>query len=379
MEELNSLLQIRREKLQKLAEMGVIPYAYVFEQKEHSIDIIDNFEKLEDSKVSIAGRMMSVRLMGKAAFFHLQDRLGKIQVYIRGDKVGEKSYELFKLLDIGDLVGVEGTVFKTRTGEISIVAENFQLLAKSLRPLPIVKEKIDEEEKIVYDQFADIEMRYRQRYVDLLVNPEVKDVFVTRTKIIRAIRKFLDNYDFLEVETPVLQPIYGGATARPFMTHHNTLDMDLYLRIANELYLKRLIVGGLERVYEFAKDFRNEGIDRFHNPEFTQVELYIAYKDYIWLMKFVEELINTVVKEVHNTTKIVYQGHEIDFRPPWPRMTIFEAIKEHTGIDISKMDEEQLRKTARDLNVKEDSSMGYGKLVDEIFGDADHWRVNNGS
>jgi len=235
LEELNPLMQLRREKLEKLAEMDINPYAYVFEQKEHSTEIIDKFDKLEDSQVSVAGRMMSVRLMGKAAFFHLQDRLGKIQVYIRGDKVGEKSYELFKLLDIGDLVGVEGTVFKTRTGEISIIAENFQLLAKSLRPLPIVKEKIEEEEKKVYDQFADIEMRYRQRYVDLLVNPEVKDVFITRTKIIRAIRKFLDNYDFLEVETPVLQPIYGGAAARPFMTHHNTLDMDLYLRIVKVL------------------------------------------------------------------------------------------------------------------------------------------------
>jgi len=296
LEELNPLMQLRREKLQKLAEMDVNPYAYVFEQKQHSTEIIENFDNLENSTVSVAGRMMSVRLMGNAAFFHLQDRLGKIQVYIRTDKVGDQAYDLFKLLDIGDLVGVEGTVFKTRTGEISIIAEKFQLLAKSLRPLPIVKEKIEEEEKKVYDQFADIEMRYRQRYVDLLVNPEVKDVFVTRTKIIRAIRNFLDGHDFLEVETPVLQPIYGGAAARPFVTHHNTLDIDLYLRIANELYLKRLIVGGLERVYEFAKDFRNEGIDRFHNPEFTQVELYIAYKDYLWLMKFLEELMSTVFK-----------------------------------------------------------------------------------
>jgi lysyl-tRNA synthetase class 2 len=369
LEELNPLIQLRREKLQKLADMDVNPYAYVFEQEDHSAEIIENFDNLENSVVSVAGRMMSVRLMGKAAFFHLQDRLGKIQIYIRQDKVGEKTYELYKLLDIGDLVGVEGTVFKTHTGEISILAEKFHLLAKSLRPLPIVKEKIEEEERKVYDQFADIEMRYRQRYVDLLVNPEVKDVFITRTKIIRAIRNFLDGHDFLEVETPVLQPIYGGATARPFMTHHNTLDIDLYLRIANELYLKRLIVGGLERVYEFAKDFRNEGIDRFHNPEFTQVELYIAYKDYIWLMKFVEELFNTVVKKVHNSSKTVYQGQEIDFKAPWPRLTIFEAIKEHTGIDISKMDEDEIRKTARDLGVKEDPSMGYGKLVDEIFGD----------
>jgi lysyl-tRNA synthetase class 2 len=349
--------------------MDINPYAYVFEQKNYSEAIIKDFESKENTTVSLAGRVMSVRLMGKAAFFHLQDRTGKIQVYIRKDKVGDKAYDLFKLLDIGDLVGVEGLVFKTRTGEISILAEKFQLLAKSLRPLPIVKEKIEEDERTVYDQFADVEMRYRQRYVDLIVNPQVRDVFVTRTKIIRAMRKFLDSYDFLEVETPVLQPIYGGAAARPFVTHHNTLDIDLYLRIADELYLKRLIVGGMERVYEFAKDFRNEGIDRFHNPEFTQVELYIAYKDYVWLMTFVEELITSVVKEVHNSTKFVFQGKEIDLKPPWPRFTIFEAIKEHTGIDISKMNETEIRKTARDLDVKEDPSMGYGKLIDEIFGD----------
>jgi len=369
LEEINQLLQLRRDKLQKLADMEVNPYAYVFEQKQYSRDILADFENLEESPVAVAGRMMSVRLMGKAAFFHLQDRYGKIQIYIRKDQVGDQTYDLFKLLDIGDLVGVEGKVFKTRTGEISILAEKFQLLAKSLRPLPIVKEKIEEEEKTVYDQFADVEMRYRQRYVDLIVNTEVRDVFVTRTKIIRSIRNFLDGHDFLEVETPVLQPIYGGAAARPFVTHHNTLDIELYLRIANELYLKRLIVGGLERVYEFAKDFRNEGIDRFHNPEFTQVELYIAYKDYVWLMKFVEELLNHVVNEVHNTSKITYQGKEIDLTPPWPRLSIFDAIREHTGIDISKMNEDEIRKTAKDLDVKEDPSMGYGKLIDEIFGD----------
>jgi len=369
LEEINQLLQLRRDKLQKLADMEVNPYAYVFEQKQYSRDILADFENLEESPVAVAGRMMSVRLMGKAAFFHLQDRYGKIQIYIRKDQVGDQTYDLFKLLDIGDLVGVEGKVFKTRTGEISILAEKFQLLAKSLRPLPIVKEKIEEEEKTVYDQFADVEMRYRQRYVDLIVNTEVRDVFVTRTKIIRSIRNFLDGHGFLEVETPVLQPIYGGAAARPFVTHHNTLDIELYLRIANELYLKRLIVGGLERVYEFAKDFRNEGIDRFHNPEFTQVELYIAYKDYVWLMKFVEELLNHVVNEVHNTSKITYQGKEIDLTPPWPRLSIFDAIREHTGIDISKMNEDEIRKTAKDLDVKEDPSMGYGKLIDEIFGD----------
>ncbi len=313
--------------------------------------------------------MMSVRLMGKAAFFHLQDRAGKIQVYIRKDQVDGNGFDLFKLLDIGDLVGVEGKVFKTRTGEMSVLAEKFQLLSKSLRPLPIVKEKIEEDEKKVFDQFADVELRYRQRYVDLIVNPEVSDVFITRSKIITSIRSFLNKHEFLEVETPILQPIYGGAAARPFVTHHNTLDIDLYLRIANELYLKRLIVGGMERVYEFAKDFRNEGIDRFHNPEFTQVELYIAYKDYIWLMEFVEEMINFVVKEVKGTTKIMYQGHEIDLSAPWPRLSMYDAIEEYTGIDISDMDESTLRETVKKLDVKEDSSMGFGKLVDEIFGD----------
>jgi len=278
LEELNQLMLLRREKLKKLSEMNVNPYAYVFDQTDYAADVIQNFSEDENKSVSVAGRMMSVRLMGKAAFFHLQDRSGKIQVYIRQDKVGEQNYDLFKLLDIGDLVGVQGSVFKTRTGEISVIAEKFQLLAKSLRPLPVVKEKIEAEERVLYDQFADIEMRYRQRYVDLAVNPEVRHVFILRSKIITAIRKVLDAEDFLEVETPVLQPIYGGAAARPFVTHHNTLDVDLYLRIANELYLKRLIIGGLDRVYEFSKDFRNEGIDRFHNPEFTQMELYIAYK-----------------------------------------------------------------------------------------------------
>jgi lysyl-tRNA synthetase class 2 len=307
--------------------------------------------------------------MGKAAFFHLQDRLGRVQVYIRKDQVAGNGFDLFKLTDIGDFVGVVGKVFKTRTGEVSVLAEKLQLLSKSLRPLPIVKEKIEDDEKKVFDQFADIEMRYRQRYVDLVVNPDVREVFLTRSKIITSIRTFLNNNEFLEVETPILQPIYGGAAARPFITHHNTLDVDLYLRIANELYLKRLIVGGMERVYEFAKDFRNEGIDRFHNPEFTQVELYIAYKDYIWLMEFMEKMINFVVTEVKGTTKITYQGNEIDLAPPWPRLTMFEAIEKYTGIDIRDMDEAQIRETAKKLNVDEDETMGYGKIIDEIFGD----------
>ncbi len=369
MEDLNKIMVLRREKLNTLADMGVNPYTYSFEQSHLSSDILENYSELEDKSVSIAGRIMSVRLMGKAAFFHLQDRRGRIQVYIRKDHVGDDTFDLFKLLDIGDLTGVEGRVFKTRTGEVSVLAEKFQLLSKSLRPLPIVKEKIEEDERKVFDQFADIEMRYRQRYVDLIVNPEVREVFITRSKIITSLRAFLNSYDFLEVETPILQPIYGGAAARPFITHHNTLDIDLYLRIANELYLKRLIVGGMERVYEFAKDFRNEGIDRFHNPEFTQVELYIAYKDYTWLMDFVEKMINYVVQEVKGTSKITYQGYEIDLATPWSRLSMFDAIEKYTGVDIRDMDESTLRKTARKLGVKEDSSMGYGKLVDEIFGD----------
>lgn len=369
MEELNKLQKMRREKLIKLAELNINPYAYAFDQQYLSGEINGNFSDFENKVVSIAGRMMSVRLMGKAAFFHLQDRKGRIQVYIRMDKVGDTMFDVFKILDIGDFIGVAGPVFKTKTGEITVLAEGFHLLSKSLRPLPIVKEKIEEDERKVYDQFADIEMRYRQRYVDLVVNPEVREVFIRRSKIISAIRKFLDEHEFVEVETPVLQPIYGGAAARPFITHHNTLDIDLYLRIANELYLKRLIVGGMERVYEFSKDFRNEGIDRFHNPEFTQVELYIAYKDYLWLMDFVEALLSFVVKTVHGNMKITYQGNEIDMTPPWSRLTMYEAIEKYTGIDIRSMDEEALRQTARRLEVKEDPSMGYGKLVDEIFGD----------
>lgn len=368
-EEINQLMRLRREKLNKLADMGVNPFAYEFEQSHHSTEIVEKFSELENKKVSIAGRIMSLRLMGKAAFFDLQDGDGKIQIYIRKDKVGDRDFEMFNLLDIGDLVGIEGLIFKTRTGEISVLSEKIILLAKSIRPLPIVKEKIEENERTVYDQFADIEMRYRQRYVDLIVNPEVKNVFIARSKIVTAIRKFLNDREFLEVETPVLQPIYGGATARPFITHHNALDIDLYLRIANELYLKRLIVGGFERVYEFSKDFRNEGIDRFHNPEFTQVELYIAFKDYVWLMNFVEELFNFVVIEVCGTNKINYQGNEIDISPPWPRLSMFDAIREQIGIDISTMDEQSLRETLRKHDVKEDPSMGYGKLVDAIFGD----------
>lgn len=369
MEELSDLMRIRREKLDTLREQGVNPYTYSFEKTHFSDQIIADFETLENQNVRISGRIMSVRIMGKAAFFHVQDQNGRIQCYIRKDKVGDQSFATFKILDIGDFVGVAGQVFKTRTGEVTVLAEEFELLSKSLRPLPIVKEKMEEGEKHVFDQFADKELRYRQRYVDLVVNPEVKQVFALRSKIITAIRSYLNANECMEVETPILQPLYGGATARPFVTHHNTLDIPLYLRIANELYLKRLIVGGFDRVYEFAKDFRNEGMDRFHNPEFTQVELYVAYKDYNWMMDFVEKMFNHIADEVLGTTKFTYQGNEIDLKAPWTRMTMFESIKKHTGIDISQMSEDELRKTARDLDVEEDETMGSGKLIDEIFGE----------
>lgn len=367
MEELNKLILMRREKLHKIKEMGIDPYPYSFDRTHFSDEIKNTFDQLEHQKVTVCGRIMSVRLMGKAAFAHLQDQHGKIQIYVKSDKVGEENFNLFKLLDIGDIIGISGEVFKTKTGEITIYIEYFKLLAKALRPLPVVKEKIEENERIVYDQFVDIETRFRQRYVDLIVNPEVKEVFIKRTKIIAAMRAFLDARNFIEVETPILQPIYGGAAARPFITHHNALDIDLYLRIANELYLKRLIVGGFDRVYEFAKDFRNEGMDRFHNPEFTMIELYVAYHDYKWMMSFVEELISHVSREVVGGPQFMYQEHTIDLTPPWKRMTIFEAIKEYTGFDLSHADENAVRKAARQLEVKEDPSMGYGKLIDAIF------------
>jgi len=369
LEEYSDLLKLRREKINTLQDLNVNPYTYQFDVTHQSEKIIEEFEKLQNGNVSIAGRIMSVRLMGKAAFFHLQDSEGKIQVYIRKDKVGDDAFDVFKLIDIGDFVGIKGIVFKTRTGEISIIAEYFELLSKSIKPLPIVKEKIEGDEKIVYDQFADKEMRYRQRYVDLVVNPEVKEVFVKRSKIISAIREFLNENKFLEVETPVLQPIYGGASARPFKTHHNTLDIDLYMRIANELYLKRLIVGGFDRVYEFAKDFRNEGMDRFHNPEFTQMELYVAYKDYTWMMEFVEQLVSYVVKKVLNTTKVIFGEHEIDLTPPWRRLTMLDAIKEFTHVDVSTLNELELKGAAEDLKLAIEPEMGYGKIIDEIFGE----------
>ncbi len=333
-EELNDLMRIRREKIEQLRQLGVNPYPYKFERTHFSADVVENFEALEGQSVALAGRLMAVRRMGKASFAHLMDSKGRIQIYVRSDNVGDASYAVFKLLDIGDLVGVRGEVFKTRTGEITVLVRELVLLSKALRPLPIVKEKIEDGKKIVYDQFADKELRYRQRYVDLIVNPEVREVFVKRSKIISTMRHYLEEKGYLEVETPILQPIYGGAFARPFVTHHNTLDMTLYLRISNELYLKRLIVGGFDGVFEFAKDFRNEGMDRFHNPEFTQMELYVAYQDYYFMMDLVEEMISAIAREVTGSTKIAYQGHEIDLTPPWDRIRMFDAIEAETGFNL---------------------------------------------
>ncbi len=369
MEDVNQLVKVRKEKLQQLYDEGINPYPYSFDRSHQSAEVVANFEQLEGKEVAVSGRIMAVRKMGKASFCHIQDMQGRIQLYIARDVVGTDRYALFKSLDIGDFIGVKGTVKKTKTGEVSVFASSLELLSKSIRPLPIAKEKIEDGKKIIYDQFADKELRYRQRYVDLVVNPHVKDVFVKRSKIITAMRDFLNKHDFLEVETPVLQPIYGGAAARPFKTHHNTLDMTLYLRIANELYLKRLIVGGFDRVYEFAKDFRNEGIDRFHNPEFTQVELYVAYKDYNWMMEFVEQMFNHIAMEVHGTSKIEFAGHQIDLAPPWTRLPILEAIEKYTGKDVSSLDEAKLRKIAEELNVELSPDMGAAKIVDEIFGE----------
>jgi lysyl-tRNA synthetase class 2 len=369
-EELNELMLRRREELEQLRAKGINPYPYEYNQTHYSDEIIKNF-KDDDSKlnVSIAGRIMSIRRMGKASFCHIQDSHGKIQVYLRKDDVGE-SYDIFRLLDIGDIIGVEGFVFRTKMGEISVHATKFELLSKSLRPLPVVKEKVDEHgNKQIFDPFADKELRYRQRYVDLVVTGGVRDVFIKRANIIRSMRRFFENRGYLEVETPILQPIYGGAFARPFTTHHNTLDIELYLRIANELYLKRLIVGGYDGVYEFAKDFRNEGMDRTHNPEFTQLELYVAYKDYQWMMNLVEEMVSSVALEVNGTTKWKVGEHEIDFKAPWKRITMFDAIKEYSGKDLYGLSEPEVRTIAKELHVDVEAGMALGTIIDEIFGE----------
>lgn len=370
---------VRREAKQKLEELGINPYpSELFEVNVTSREIHDNYvkESAEYKDVAIAGRLMSRRIMGSAAFAEIQDSSGRIQIYLRRDDIcpGEDKtmYNTVfkKLLDIGDIIGVKGAVFTTQTGEVSVHVEELKVLSKSLRPLPIVKETKDESGNITkHDAFSDPELRYRQRYVDLIVNAHVKETFIKRTKLVNSMRNYLNEREYLEVETPILQPLYGGAAAKPFKTHHNTLDMTLYLRIANELYLKRLIVGGFDGVYEFSKDFRNEGMSRFHNPEFTQVELYVAYKDYNWMMDLVEEMIERVAIDLHGTTKVQVGDHVLDFKRPWKRFTMFEAIEHFTGIDISEMDEAELRKTAKGLDVPIDETMGKGKLIDEIFGE----------
>ena len=364
----NELIKRRFEELSELYEKGFEPFAYSYDVDNYSQTIKDNFEELDQKDVKIAGRIMAIRRMGKASFTHIQDREGRIQIYLRKDEVGEE-YDAFKLMDIGDIVGVEGYVFKTRTEETSVHVKSMTLLSKSLRPIPIAKESVDEEgNKVVHDQFADKELRYRQRYVDLIVNPEVKDVFKKRSSIITALRNFLDTNDFIEVETPVLQPVYGGAAARPFVTHHNTLDMDLYLRIADELYLKRLIVGGFDRVYEISKDFRNEGIDKTHNPEFTMLEFYVAYKDYNWMMEFIEQMIEDAATKVFGTTEFEIDGTMINFKGPWIRLSMVDSIKEATGVDITNTTSDELKKALKKYNIELADNANNGKMIDELFG-----------
>ncbi|NNM15105.1 MAG: lysine--tRNA ligase, partial [Bacteroidia bacterium] len=366
--------QIRRDALKKIHELGIDPFpADLFEQTTNSKEILEQFDTEPDkfTQISIAGRIMSRRIMGSASFAEIQDSEGRIQVYFKRDDISpyedKTMYNIVfkKLLDIGDIIGLSGYVFKTKMGETTIHVTSFKILSKSLRPLPIVKEKDGE----TFDAFTDPELRYRQRYVDLIVNPEVRNTFKLRAKLMNSMRSFLLEKEYLEVETPILQPIYGGAAARPFKTHHNSLDTTLYLRIANELYLKRLIVGGYEGVFEFAKDFRNEGMSRFHNPEFTQMELYVAYTDYEWMMNLVEEMVEKIALDLHGTTKVKVGENEIDFKRPWKRYTMYEAIEHYTGVNITSLDEKELQALCKKLNVPFDESMGKGKLIDEIFGE----------
>jgi lysyl-tRNA synthetase class 2 len=371
--QLSPLEIVRRESLQKLRELGINPYpAEEFKTTATIKEITSNFDSFEGKEVVLAGRMMSRRIMGKASFAELKDSSGRMQIYINRDEISsEEDPTMYntvfkKLLDMGDIIGIRGDVFKTKVGEISVNVKELTVLSKSLRPLPVVKTDADGK---VHDAFSDAEQRYRRRYVDLIVNDHVKETFIKRTKITNSMREFFNKRGYLEVETPILQPIPGGAAARPFKTHHNALDMPLYLRIANELYLKRLIVGGFDAVYEFSKDFRNEGMDRTHNPEFTVMELYVAYKDYNWMMNMTEELLEKIAIDTNGTTEVQIGENKVSFKAPYPRVPILEAIKIHTGYDVAGMDEVELRDVCRKVGIEVDETMGVGKLIDELFGE----------
>ena len=371
MSEQNELIKRRLEELEEIKSHGINPYPHRYDVTTDSKSVIDSFkdpesdeekEKNKEVLVSVAGRIMAIRKMGKATFCHIKDDTGRIQIYIRKDDVGEEAYSVFKLLDIGDIIGVKGYAFRTKTGEVSVHAVTYQLLTKSIQPLPVVKEEITESgEKIIYDAFADVELRYRQRYIDLIVNENVKDTFIKRTKIIQSIKRTLEKHNFFEVETPTLQSIYGGANAKPFITHHNALDIDLYLRISNELYLKRLIVGGFNRVYEFVRDFRNEGIDRTHNPEFTQVEWYQAYGDYFDSMNLFEEVIEQACIDIHGTTKVMYGETELDFKRPWKRIRMTDAIQQKTGLDVLNIKKDEIINYMNTNAIKFDTKISHSK------------------
>ncbi|MBU0509438.1 lysine--tRNA ligase [bacterium] len=367
-DDLSEVLRLRREKLEKLRALGVNPYPYRFEKDTHIPELLADFDsKIETTEgegthYAVAGRIVTIRVMGKAAFCHVRDEFGQMQIYVQRDRVGDESYALFKLLDIGDIIGVRGTAFRTKTGEATLRAQSFELLAKSLHPLPVVKER----EGQVFDAFTDKEARYRQRYLDLAVNPDVREIFRVRARVIAALREFLDARGYLEVETPALQPLYGGALARPFTTYYNTLDRNFFLRIADELYLKRLIVGGFEKVYEICKDFRNEGMDKFHNPEFTMLEFYEAYADYHDLMNLAEELFRHVARAALGTTEVTYQGETMDFGKPFRRVRFYDLLRDATGKDLLGCDLRELGEVALKNDVAITHAMGEGKILDEL-------------
>ena len=371
MSENRSEQSLRRiEELEILESAGINAYPYSFDKTHNSTEILEQFDDATPenlANVSVAGRIMAIRRMGKASFFHILDQYGKIQIYLKKDDLPE-FYEHLKLLDIGDIIGIKGYAFRTRTGEISVHAMTAELLCKSLSPLPVAKEETDEQgNKVIHDAFTDKEARYRKRYIDLIVNPDIRKTFVKRSRIITSMRRYFDEQGWLEVETPVLQPIYGGATARPFVSHHNALDIPLYLRIADELYLKRLIVGGFEGVYEISKNFRNEGMDKMHNPEFTSMEIYVAYKDYNWMMEMTETLISTICKEVNGTTEIEFAGKSISLAAPFKRASMFDLFQEYTGKNLRGMSRDELAEVAKSMGIEIDATFSSMKLLDEIF------------